>query len=162
MRGECYLVIAVSCCRLVGGVPEPILSAQFFCDLVVDLGDCLFLRHFKQPTTCLVSHLLKYLLAIYVGGVASLASAATSRIATPAPWITSSTGIASTPPAGIASSWKAWAASTSMRVTALLILLFLTFEVDGIDDGVRALRCFDRFRQRLLATAIDTIREDHE
>src|SRR3984885_12512494 len=70
---------------------------------------------------------------------------------------------------GIGSSIVATAVASSSRVAApavatlrdVLVLLF-AFEIDGIDDGVGALRGFDGFDQSLSAAAVTTIGEDDD
>src|SRR6476660_4955872 len=63
---EGNLVIAVGGRGLVWRISKSILRAQFFGDLIVDLGDWLLLCYLKQPPSSFVGHLLKYLLSVDV------------------------------------------------------------------------------------------------
>src|ERR1700722_13284292 len=84
--------------------------------------------------------------------VVATAVASSSRVA--------ATGI----PAWITATWitTAWIASSAVATLREVLVLLFALEIDGIDDGVGALRRFDGFDESLSAAAVTTIRQDDD
>src|SRR5271167_3864252 len=129
---------------LVGRVAQAVLVAQLLFDLGVDLIDGLFLGHFKESAAGFTRDALQNLLAIRMGGLLRISTAA-------------GTAAHSTTPTAVAAH-----ASTHAARIALVAVGFRIGVEDGIHQRVGALRGFDGAIQTDFATGIDTVRENDE
>src|SRR5437870_1267682 len=139
---EMKLMIAQSGTR-VGRVAQAVLAAQFLFDLPVDLVDRLFLGDFKQASPGLAGDLRQDFLAV-------------------PPFLREPLRITSAAPAIRPASVRA-AAITSARPSQVSVAVCLLIrKKDRVNNRIGPLRCLDGVLQGLLASAIHSVREDHE
>ena len=131
-------MVAIGCRPVVRCEGQPVLRMNLLADLLVDVGNLVFLADLEEPAPSLRGDVLEDLLAV------GKRNALRSR--SPAAWVASwigariPTGIA----AGVASTGIAASVVGIACVEAAGKVGLLTFEVDDVDDGARALGCLDR------------------
>ena len=152
-------VVAVGGGLLVGGVAEAVLGAQLIADLLVDLGEGLFLADLEEASAGLVGHALEDLLAVDMAWETLRLTALAASASTPTGVATASTG-KSTATAATASGESSAALAARILIESAGCLAAL--EVDGVDDGVGALGGLDGGGERLLAAAVHAVGEDDD
>jgi hypothetical protein len=122
----------------VGRVAEDVLVVELLVEVGVDFVESFFLGDFKEAPPGILGHLLENFLAVGAGflGATGIAAASTSH--------------------------SAAAHARASEAAAAAVVSFLVSEKDAVDKGVRALRGFDRFGERLLAAAVNAVGEDDE
>ena len=125
--------------RLGGNESEDVLIAQLLRDLCVNFVDRLLFRDFEQPAARFLGDSLEDRLAVAAPFALRIPALAAHR------WT--------------AHSRAAHSPTTAASSSEILRRLF-ALEQDGVDDRVRALRCFDGAFESFLAAAIDSVRKD--
>src|SRR5271165_1560518 len=148
-------MVAAVAALLVRRIAQHVLAAHLLRNGRVNLVGALFLRHLEHASAGLPANLLQYLLAVDARFLLlrTLAAAPASGISTTARIAPSATRIAPSavvPPTGIS------AAGRAAGAVALLPLV-----INGVDHRIGALRSLDRAVDRLFASAIDAIGEQH-
>src|ERR1700719_1371457 len=133
------LVITDGGVGFVGRVAEDVLAAEFLVEVGVDFVQSFLLGDFKEAPAGIFGDLLENFFAV---GARFLGAA----------------GIAAASSASHSPAAHAW----SSEAAAVAVAFFLIGEKDAIDEGVRALRGFDGFGERLLAAAVNAVGEDDE
>jgi hypothetical protein len=137
-HGQMEPVITDGVVGSVGRVAEDVLVMEFLVEVGIDFVESFFLRDFKETPAGVFGDLLENFFAV---GARFLGAA----------------GIAAT-----STSHSAAAHARSPEAAPVAVVSFLVSEKDAVDKGVRALRGFDCFGERLLAAAVNSVGEDDE
>src|SRR5450631_3569060 len=129
LRGQDDLVVAAVGALAVGRVPERVLAAQFFGDGGVDLVGAFFFAGFEEAASGGGADLLHDFFAVDVGLLLRVLPASS----TTAPGISATTGKSYS--AAVVSAASAGKSAAGVALFALV--------VDGVNDGIGTLRCFD-------------------
>src|SRR5271165_2459022 len=149
-------MIAAVAAFLVRGIAQHVLAAHLLRNGRVNLVGGLFLRHLEHAPAGLPANLLQDLLAVDAGFLLlrTLAAAPATRIASAAARIAASTTWIA--PSAVMAPTRISAAGRAAGAVPLFSLV-----VNGVDHRIGALRSLDRAVDRLLASAIDAVGEQH-